>query len=60
MDEIRAILAAMYREEITSEEAEKQIAALGEEATSEFIVEAFNCQWINRVNLGIDEDGNVL
>ena len=57
---IQPAIAALYRNEIDSDEAEKMIAELSAEKLSEFIVDAFNRGWISRFNLGIDEDGNVI
>ena len=60
MEEIRTILAALYREDISTDEAEVRLGQLGTEAVSEFVVDAFGRGWISRCNLGLDEDGNLL
>lgn len=58
MQSFRAILGAMYREEITEEEAQEHLKNLGEDALAEFIIDAFDRNWITNFNLGLDEDGN--
>lgn len=61
MEQIQSIMAAMYRGEITSEEAAAKLAkAMTVEQLAEAYIDAFNRGWISRFNLGIDEDGKVI
>ena len=57
---IRKVLAQVYRGDTTAEEAAQIIArGMSREQLAEFVVDAFNRGWIDRFNLGIDDEGNV-
>lgn len=57
---IRDTLGAMYRSEISTEQAEKAISKVGAPALAEFIVDAKNRGWISNMNLGLDDDGEAM
>lgn len=56
---VQQILAALYRRELSAEQAEAEIARfISRESLAEFVVDAFNRGWITIGNLGINEDGH--
>lgn len=59
MEDIRDILAELYRQDISDDEAQKRMEAVGAEAMGEFILGAFDRGWISPFNLGIGIDGKV-
>lgn len=59
MEDIRNVMVALYRQEITDDEAEKRLGKIDPESLGEFIVDAFNRGWISPFNLGINIDGTV-
>ena len=57
-NEIRDIIGAYYRKEITLEQAEAKLGQLGELTLAEFIMDAFNRGWITQFNVGLDGNGD--
>ncbi len=61
MQTIRPIFADLYLGKIDSDEAKRRLAAsLTLSELADVYVESFNRGWISRVNLGIDDDGNLI
>lgn len=61
IDFVRDTLGAVYRGEMTAEQAEARIAAnLTAEDLAEYVVDIFNRGWISRANLGLNDDGNTI
>lgn len=59
-DIMRAMLAAMYRNEAEGDDVGKALTKLGAAALAELIVDAFNRGILTRSFLGIDEDGALI
>lgn len=61
MQTIRLIFADLYLGKIDSDEAKRRLAdSLTLSELADVYVESFNRGWISRVNLGIDDDGNLV
>ena len=61
INKIRETMAALYRGEITDEQASEILSRyISRESLAEFVVDAFSRGWITRFNLGIDDDGKVI
>ena len=57
---VSKVIAQVYKGDTSTEDAIKILAqGMSREQLAEFIVDAFNRGWINRFNLGINEDGNL-
>lgn len=60
-DRIQQIIGAMYRDEISTDEAQTRLAqGWVKEELVVYILEAFNRQWITLFNLGLNDDGHVV
>lgn len=60
-DLIKNTLSALYKSEISSEQAVKELEEnLSADETAEYLVDAFNRGWISPFNVGLDSDGNVV
>lgn len=62
MEQIKKIISEYYKSDDpdANEEAFKELYALGAEELAEFILNAWNRDWITKSNLGLDEEGNII